>query len=141
MKKLAAAVLLALLAACVTTPTGPASLPAGQLDLGDWRTASISATSARFQSAVQSRYRPGLSLAAASGDLSRQGFRCAANPDRRGDPPDQVCRKTVSYESCTHTWQVHLYDRTPAALGGPLARTRALYDRRCGGEGLLGGPN
>jgi hypothetical protein len=143
MKKLAAALLLALAAACATMPaSGPTSIPPGQLDLGgEWRTASIGSVHSRFQSAAQTRYRPGLSLAAASGDLGRQGFRCAANTDRRGDPPDQVCRKTVTYEGCTHTWQVHLYDQTQAALGGALARTRALYDRRCGGEGLLGGPS
>lgn len=136
MKRLAVALLL-LCAACATTPTGPASVPQGALDLGgDWRRAPISSVLNRFEGEVARRYRPGLSIAAATGDLGRQTFRCAPNTDTRGAAPTQICRKTVTAESCTHTWQVHLW----AQGAGALDRTRALYDRRCGGEGLLGGP-
>jgi hypothetical protein len=137
MKRLAVALLL-LSAACATTPTGPASVPQGALDLGgDWRRASPSSVLHQFENEVSRRYRPGLTLAAASSDLGRQSFRCAPNADTRGAAPDQICRKTVTVENCTHTWQVHLW----AQSGGALERTRALYDRRCGGEGLLGGPS
>lgn len=132
------------LAACATPAgvTGAPSvggIPNTPLNLGDWRRATASATSEAFSREVAARYRAGLTLAAVSGDLRRNDFTCANNRDTggRGDPPDQICRKTVSIESCTHTWQVHLF----AVDGGAeLARTRALYDRRCGGDGLLGGP-
>ena len=120
MKKLAAALVL-LCASCATAPVGPMNIPPGSLDMGgEWRTAPIASVLRQFQNAAQSRYRPGLALNAASGDLAREGFRCSANADRRGDPPDQICRKTVTFQNCTHTWQVHLYDATPAATGGAL---------------------
>jgi hypothetical protein len=133
-------------AACASTPVGGASTPTGSstipsaaLDLGDWRHATPAATLSAFESNVSSRYGEGLALSAVSADLRRNNFNCAANHDSvgRGDPPDQVCRKTVTDNGCTHTWQVHLFDQDN---NGHLARTRGLYDRRCGGDGLLGGP-
>ncbi|MGQ0531145.1 MAG: hypothetical protein ACT4OF_00450 [Caulobacteraceae bacterium] len=135
-----------LLGACETLPTsgasapdGPATIPSTPLSLGDWRNASESATLEAFQHEVASRYAEGLQLAAASNDLRRNEFNCGAAPRRaegnRGDPPAQVCRKTTTANGCTHTWQVHLF-----GSDGALARTRGLYDRRCGGDGLLGGP-
>lgn len=91
-----------------------------------------------FQQRITSRYAAGLPLTSVSGDLRRNDFNCAAAPPRaegnRGDPPAQVCRKTTTANGCTHTWQVHLFG------DAALARTRSLYDRRCGGDGLLGGP-
>lgn len=140
-----AAGLAALLAACATapgggvsSPTGPASIPSTPLDLGNWRAASEAVTLQGFQQTVAQRYGAGLALAAVSGDLRRAEFACAAAPrSDRGDPPAQICRRTITASGCTHTWQVHLFDTRG---DGRLARTRGLYDRRCGGDGLLGGP-
>lgn len=142
---LASGALALLLAACVTTPMGGpsapggASIPSAPINLGDWRNASQAATLSAFERGVSSRYGAGLTLAAVNADLRRNDFNCGAAPapesGGRGAPPAQVCRKTVTAEGCTHTWQVHMFD-----AAGALARTRALYDRRCGGDGLLGGP-
>lgn len=120
----------------VSPPAGPA-VPSAPLNLGDWRRASAANVLRGFEQEVAARYRAGLAMSAAGADLRRNDFDCAAHRDNggRGDPPDQICRRTVTAEGCTHTWQVHLYDDA-----GALARTRALYDRRCDGEGLLGGP-
>lgn len=145
MKRLAAAAILTFaLAACETTgvvEAPPAAvIPAGDLDLGDYANASEAATLQAFQQNAMARYAPGARLEAATSDLSRQHFSCTDAPEQdngRGDPPAQVCRRTVTQNNCTHTWQVHLYD---AAGEGVLQRTRGLYDRRCGNEGLLGGP-
>jgi hypothetical protein len=133
------------LAACTTmpvsgvsTPAGPSTIPSTPLDLGDWRRASAAATLSAFQRNVANRYGAGVALSAVTADLRRNQFACAAPAHgERGDPPDQVCRRTVTLQGCTHTWQVHLFD---AAGDARLARTRGLYDRRCGGDGLLGGP-
>lgn len=122
-----------------SAPSGAATIPSTPLSLGDWRNASEAATLEAFQQTVAGRYGAGLQMAAVSSDLRRNEFNCGAAPPRaegnRGDPPAQVCRKTTTANNCTHTWQVHLYD-----TDGALARTRSLYDRRCGGDGLLGGP-
>lgn len=134
------------LAACATpvgpaTPGGASGVPQTPIDLGDWRRASEATTLSAFQQHVNARYAAGLELAAATGDLRRAEFTCAAGPARaegRGDPPVQVCRRTITASGCTHTWQVHLFDTSGNAR---LARTRGLYDRRCGGDGLLGGPS
>lgn len=136
---------LAAAACATTTPTSPTpprnappGLPSGPLELGDWRRASAGATLAQFGENVARRYRPGLALSLATADLGRQEFNCTANRDAaRGDPPDEICRRTVTVEGCTHTWQVHLFDENNNSL---IYRTRGLYDRRCGGDGLLGGP-
>lgn len=123
----------------VSTPSGPASIPSTPLDLGDWRRASAASTLESFQRTINSRYGAGLQISAVAADMRRNEFNCAApgRGDGRGDPPAQVCRKTVSVNGCTHTWQAHLFDANNDAR---LARTRGLYDRRCGGDGLLGGP-
>ncbi|HRE45368.1 MAG TPA: hypothetical protein PKY87_15540 [Terricaulis sp.] len=134
---------LLLLSACATTPTGvstpsgPASIPSGAIELGDWRRASEQATLQSFERTIASRYGAGLQLSAVTADLRRNDFTCSAPGAGRGDPPAQVCRRTTTAEGCTHTWQAHLFD---AGGDGQLARTRGLYDRRCGGDGLLGGP-
>lgn len=133
------------LSACVTVPAGPSApsgagaIPSSPINLGDWRRASPGAAAQFFEQEISARYRAGLALSAVGSDLRRNDFNCSGNRDTggRGDPPDQICRKTVTLEGCTHTWQVHLYDTNSDAL---LARTRALYDRRCGSDGLLGGP-
>lgn len=124
----------------VSTPSGPATIPSSPLDLGDWRRASAAATLTQFQRNVASRYGLGLALTAVAADLRRNSFNCAGGrpeANGRGDPPEQICRRTTTASGCTHTWQVHLFD---ANGDGRLARTRGLYDRRCGGDGLLGGP-
>lgn len=131
-----------LLGACETLPTGtqPAAGRAGlegQLDLGEWRTASEAATLSAFTQNVSNRYAPGLALSDATNDLQHADFTCGPAPplDRgRGSPPAQVCRRTITSDGCTHTWQVHVF-----AQDGVLSTTRGLYDRRCGNEGLLGG--
>ncbi|MEZ5961778.1 MAG: hypothetical protein R3C30_15350 [Hyphomonadaceae bacterium] len=134
-----------LLGACETlptgavTPTGSATIPSTPIGLGDWRNSSEAATLEAFQRGVASRYGAGMQLASVSADLRRNEFNCGAAPGRaegnRGDPPAQVCRKTTTANGCTHTWQVHLFGDD-----GALSRTRGLYDRRCGSDGLLGGP-
>jgi hypothetical protein len=135
-----------LLGACETLPTsgpsvsgGPAAIPSTPLSLGDWRNASEAATLQAFQQTVASRYAAGLQVAAVSSDLRRNEFTCGAAPPRaegnRGTPPEQVCRRTTTANGCTHTWQVHLF-----GADGALTQPRGLYDRRCGGDGLLGGP-
>lgn len=122
-----------------TTPSGPATIPSAPLSLGDWRGGSEAATLQAFEQTVASRYGAGLQIAAVSNDLRRNEFTCGAAPPRasgnRGTPPEQVCRRTTTANGCTHTWQVHLF-----GADGALAQTRGLYDRRCGGDGLLGGP-
>jgi hypothetical protein len=123
----------------VTAPSGPAAIPSAPINLGDWRNGTEAATLEGFQQTVASRYGAGLQLADVSSDLRRNEFNCGAAPPRaegnRGDPPAQVCRRTTTANGCTHTWQVHL-----AGADGVLTRPRGLYDRRCGNDGLLGGP-
>jgi len=147
--KYAAPIFLAalLVSACETVPaSAPPPQEAGaqlegDLDLGEWRTANQAATYAAFEQNASSRYGAGMSLATATADLRRSEFNCGVAPPQdaqgRGAPPAQVCRRTITQAGCTHTWQVHLFDTNGDAR---LARTRGLYDRRCGNEGLLGGP-
>lgn len=119
-------------------PTGAQTIPEAPLDLGDWRRASASATLRAFQDNVSNRYGVGLTLAAITADLRQQAFSCAPpRTDSRGDPPAQVCRHSESAAGCTHTWQVLLFDEGDNAR---LARSRGMYDRSCGNDGLLGGP-
>lgn len=120
-----------------SAPVGLASIPSTPLALGDYRSASAGAVLRDFENTVSSRYGEGVAISAVAADLRRNDFSCASGAaSDRGDPPNQVCRHTVTQSGCTHTWQVHLYG------GGPgLTRTRALYDRRCGNDGLLGGPS
>lgn len=136
-----------LLAACASVPAGPsapggpATIPSSPVELGDWRGASEAATLAAFRQGITARYGAGLQISAVSADLRRNDFNCGPAPRAeggRGDPPAQVCRRTATASGCTHTWQVHLFDE---GGNGALARTRGLYDRRCGGDGLLGGPS
>lgn len=123
----------------VTEPAGPSTIPTAPISLGDWRNASEAATLQAFQQGVNGRYGAGMQISSVSADLRRNEFNCGAAPprlaDNRGNPPAQVCRKTTTANGCTHTWQVHLFGDD-----GALARTRGLYDRRCGSDGLLGGP-
>ncbi|MGE0596444.1 MAG: hypothetical protein AB7P07_08760 [Hyphomonadaceae bacterium] len=144
MKQLSLLVFAALaVSACATVapsapsaPSGPPTIPSTPLDLGDWRRASVSGIVGEFERTVSARYGEGVALSAVAADLRRNEFNCSDGGGGRGDPPDQVCRRTETASGCTHTWQVHLFD----ANDSRLARTRALYDRRCGDDGLLGGP-
>jgi hypothetical protein len=123
----------------VSTPTGTGAIPSTPLDLGDWRRASAAQVLSAFQQNIAARYSAGLALSAVSADLRRNDFNCAPPApatDPRGDPPEQVCRRTTTANGCTHTWQVHLFDNS-----GRVERARGLYDRRCGNDGLLGGPS
>lgn len=141
----AAIALAMLLSACanagvggISTPAGPGIIPSTAIELGNWRETSASQTLAAFRQGVEHRYGAGVAINAVSGDLRRNNFNCAPPPaGERGAPPAQVCRRTITSNGCTHTWQVHLFDTRGDRR---LAQTRALYDRRCGGEGLLGGP-
>lgn len=144
MKKLLVLAVALFAAACgtvqTTTPSrnAPPGIPSSPLELGNWQNASVGATLTQFSQNVARRYQPGLPLSAVSADLRGQDFNCANNTDNvRGDPPDAICRKTETVSGCTHTWQVHLFDESDNQI---LLRTRGLYDRRCGNDGLLGGP-
>ncbi len=137
-----AAALVFLASACATLPTaGPstsptAGIPSGPLALGDYRNAQPAQVLSGFEREVASRYAPGVALPAAIADLRGQQFNCAAPPAAsRGDPPAQVCRRTIAANGCTYTWQAHLFEESAR-----VARTRGLFDRRCGADGLLGGP-
>lgn len=123
-----------------TEPAASASAPAGPLDLGDWQHATAAIELSTFEQTIAGRYAAGLAISAATTDLQHNQFTCAPNHDtsNRGEPPAQICRKTVTQAGCTHTWQVHLFDTHGDAH---IARSRGLYDRRCGNEGLLGGPS
>jgi len=144
----AAVAALVVLGACATMPVsgpsapqGGAAIPSTPLALGDYRTLNEAETLAAFQQSLSSRYGAGVAVEAAQGDLEQNEFRCSASPGTdagRGDPPAEVCRRTITANNCTHTWQVHLFDQHG---DGHVARTRGLYDRRCGGDGLLGGPS
>lgn len=132
------------LSACATAvppgpsaPSGPSAIPSTPIELGDWRRASVNAVASQFERNVSGRYGEGVALNAVAADLRRNEFNCGGGGGGRGDPPEQICRHTVTQAGCTHTWQVHLFD---ADGNDRLARTRALYDRRCGDDGLLGGP-
>lgn len=143
MKHALLALSLALLAASCETAGGGGSRevvnPGGALDFGDWRNAAPAATLSQFQNTMSGRYSVGSPVSAAVADLRRNTFTCAENNDTtgRGAPPDEICRKTLTAETCTGTWQVHFFDTHG---DGRIARVRALFDRRCGREGLLGGP-
>ena len=129
--------LAALALACCASPSAPVQPGRpGQIDLGDWRRASQRSVAARFSDAVARRYDQGRSISQISADLRSNQFACSTGePSRRGVSPTQVCRRSERDRRCVHTWQVHLF---ATQQGG--ARTRALYDRACGDEGLLGGP-
>jgi hypothetical protein len=118
------------------TPRANTETPGGPVDLGDWRDGEANAVTDRFSAHIARRYAAGATLYSVMEDLRRQSFVCAPSTAARGDPPDQVCRRTIKEAGCTHTWSIFLYDS-----GGNqrLARTRGLYDERCGGDGLLGG--
>lgn len=147
MKRLAAFAVLLALSACATpvggtsAPAGAGQIPSTSIDLGAWRENSQDATFRAFQRTITNRYSVGLPVSAVAADLRRNRFTCGPPSrdlaDNRAVPPAQVCRRTVTQAGCTHTWQAHLFDHFNDRR---LARTRALYDRRCGGEGLLGGP-
>lgn len=147
MKRLRWAVVVAAvaLAACETVSTGapapsaPAAIPNTPLSLGEYRNATPAATFTEFEQIVAGRYAAGLPLSAVMADLRGAQFACAApNPgDGRGDPPAQVCRRAINANNCRHTWQVHVWD---AQNDARVSRTRALYDRSCGDDGLLGAP-
>jgi len=137
----------AALAACATqvsgvsTPAGSGQIPSGPIDLGAWRTSSQAASFREFQRSITNRYSVGLAISAVAADVRRSRFNCSDPPrdlaDNRATPPVFVCRRTITEQGCTHTWQVHLFDNMNNRR---LSRTRALYDRRCGSDGLLGGP-
>jgi hypothetical protein len=145
MRRLAHLTIAALaLSACATrpigtmVPSGEARVPEGRIELGDWARGSQNGVARRFSETIAERYRPGLPLATATADLRRNQFTCAAPRERRGDPPDMVCRRTIQGAGCINTWQVHLF----SDQGGPqgLTRTRALFDKSCSRDELLGGP-
>jgi len=142
MKRFAPLIALIALAACETMPT-PGVAPSvtapmvGELDLGGaWRTQAPAPSLEAFSRVVASRYGPGTPTPRVLADLQHASFACTENHDSsgRGAPPTQICRRTEVANGCTNTWQVHLFG-TQA-----LTRARALYDRRCGGDALLGGP-
>lgn len=142
MKRFAPLIALVALAACETLPTTgttPVAPPllTGALDLGSaWRTQTAAQNLDAFSRAVAQRYGQGTPTPRAIADLQHASFTCAENHDTsgRGAPPDQICRRTEVVSGCTHTWQVHLFGATT------LTKARALYDRRCGADALLGGP-
>lgn len=140
-----------LLAACATAgPSTQTSAPAaatapraatgltGPVDLGDWRRGDANAILQRFSGHVLRRWPAGQPISTAVADLRSQGFSCAAPRGQGGDPPDQSCRLTRTEAGCTYIWTVSLYDDAGATR---LSRVRPLFDKRCGRDGLAGGPD
>jgi hypothetical protein len=139
------------LAACAELPKPPVApppppqaqaprgdvIPTTPIDLGPYAMGQQQAVAGRFQREITGRYPLNVALGTVAADLRKNAFICFAAAQGGGDPPRQVCRKSVKIAECEHTFQVHLYD---AAGNLKLARTRALYDRVCGGDGLLGAP-
>jgi hypothetical protein len=141
------------LTACASLPTvpgarGPAAppppaataerkgaMPSSPVELGDL-SAQPAAVERRFTSAMSQRYPQGAPLTAVEADLRRNGFACSPSTAVKGDPPRRICRRIVSAQGCRHTFQIHLYDEK---RNGQLVRVRALHDRQCGSDGLLGG--
>ncbi|MBL8550395.1 MAG: hypothetical protein JNJ73_10445 [Hyphomonadaceae bacterium] len=119
-----------------TAPTGAGRIAEGRLDLGEWTRGSQDATARRFAQTIAARYGAGVPLQAAAADLRENQFSCAPNRERRGDPPDMICRRTIQGAGCINTWQVHLY--SDAGSQG-LTRTRGLFDKSCSRDELLGG--
>ena len=146
MKRLALLLALIALAACETVATDatkPSVTPAitGDLTLGDsWRTQTQAQTLDAFAHTIAGRYGAGTLTERAIADLQHASFTCGENHDvgGRGSPPNEICRHTEVANGCTHTWQVHLFDTSG---DGRITRARALFDKRCGREGLLGGPS
>lgn len=143
LKTMIAAAMLLVLAACATpvsgpgpqAPTGSGGIPSSRIDLGDYRRAAANQVASRFSDGVTRRYAQGMMLSQVSADLRSNQFQCqAGGASDRGNPPAHVCRRVEREGGCEHTWQVHLF-----AEGQTLARTRAIYDRTCGDDGLLGG--
>jgi hypothetical protein len=129
----AAAIILvsfSLLAGCATGGGGQG----GTLALGDYEKQDEAALAASFAAQVNARYAKGSALAAATADLARNKFSCAAPKASGGSPPAQVCRRPVKAGGCDHTWQVHLF----AGQAGTVESARGLYDRACGADDLLG---
>lgn len=120
-----------------SAPTRATAMPTTPIDLGDPGKASPDAAAARFSGQILRRYPDKAPLTAVEADLRRNAFACGPSKAKRGDPPDRICRRTLKASGCTHTFQVHLFVDGKAAA---LDRVRALYDRQCGGDGLLGGP-
>jgi hypothetical protein len=123
------------------TPGGGAMMGETPLALGgDLRRRSVGDVLEAFNRELTARYANAPELEAVADDLRANAFTCAP-PSAGGqgeETPALVCRRTETAGDCTHTWQAHLFE---APDGRQLARVRGLYDRRCGGEGLLGGPN
>jgi hypothetical protein len=131
-------------AACAVTPaappgaSAPAPIPSTPFDLGgNWQSSSVGATLERFRNGVTRRYSAGLAVRDVAADLRDNDFNCRNERGAGAETPTQVCRKTETVSDCTHTWQVHIFDTEGDNV---FARARSLYDRRCGGDGLLGGP-
>jgi hypothetical protein len=144
-----AAGVLALVAACVSSPLPPgavaprgaATIAGGPVDLGGWKRGNADGVTQQFSATMARRYGAGLAFSAVTADLRANQFTCARpTAGRAGDPPDQVCRRQITEAGCTHTWQAHLWDDAPGA-SAKLTRVRGLYDKRCAADGgLLGGP-
>lgn len=124
-------------------PTAPrgVSAPSGPIEIYDYRRASAATVAQSFARGIERRYAIGLAFLVALADLRASQFVCTASAaGRGGDPPDQVCRRSITENDCTHTWQVHLWDDAPGAAS-KVSRVRGLHDRRCkADDGLLGGP-
>jgi hypothetical protein len=116
-------------------PAQGAVLPSGPLILGDYEKDSAASLRSSFAKTIASRYAPGAPISAATKDLESNRFACAAPKQGAGDPPDQVCRRTIKAGGCTYTYQVHLFN-DPGKAG--VSRVRGLFDKACGDE-LLGG--
>lgn len=108
------------------------------MDFGDFRRGPDPSVLQRFSAHVARRWAPGSPIATAVADMRGQGFVCAPGSGRGNDPPDQACRRTVAEGECTYIWQVFVFDDAGAVR---VSRVRALYNRRCGRDGLAGGPD
>jgi len=119
-----------------------ASMPKTPIAVADLIRDDSGAAGGRFAAQMLARYPAGAPLSVVQADLTANSFACTPPPPPvrgapRGDPPVRICRREIRAADCKIGLQVHLFSGAPA---GRLGRLRALYDRRCGADGLLGGP-
>jgi hypothetical protein len=119
----------------IVTPTGEGR-PTGPIALGDYDKDKPDDVRRDFAGDIIRRYAVGAPLRTATADLAANKFECAKSTINAPDPPAQICRRQIKTGDCVNVWSAYLYDTKGDAK---IARVRALYDRRCAADPLLGG--